>query len=153
MYFNCLLEANWEETLFSPGLTFFICVCVQTLRYLFRTCNRFWYYLQGCSLGKVSYPYMILVTLVRSSRTLKLKWVTIFGKVAETGMNTFVQVRVQIPSGLNIEAWKTYLENYAAKQIVQFFQSLIRITSKQTQNYNSERSRGFWGDFQFILSF
>ena len=38
-----------------------------------------------------------------------------FGKVAETGMNTFVQVRVQIPSGLNIEAWKTYLEKYAAK--------------------------------------
>ena len=77
----------------------------------------------------------------------------VFGKVAETGMNTFVQVRVQIPSGLNIEAWKTYLEKYAAKQIVQFFQSLIRITSKQTQNYNSERSRGFWGDCQFILSF
>ena len=61
----------------SPWVILFH-LCLRTnLEVFIQTCNRFWYYLQGCSLGKVSYAYMILVTLVRSSRTPKLTWVTL----------------------------------------------------------------------------
>ena len=46
----------------------------------------------------------------------------IFDKVAATGCYNFQQAKVRVPSGLNIENWKIYLQNYEDREIVQFLE-------------------------------
>ena len=46
----------------------------------------------------------------------------IFDKVADTGCYNFEQARVRVPSGLNVEAWKSYLSDYADRQICHFLE-------------------------------
>ena len=46
----------------------------------------------------------------------------LFDKVADSGVYNFQSARVRVPSGLNIEAWRSYLEDYEDKQIVDFLE-------------------------------
>ena len=46
----------------------------------------------------------------------------IFNKVAETESYNFKQAKVRVPSGLNIENWKRYLQSYEDREIIQYLE-------------------------------